>query len=52
MDPNYEFPKIDITGRKFLGQCRLYIGNLVDCTEEELIEMFKPYGEVFDIFFC
>ncbi|XP_025412242.1 hrp65 protein-like isoform X2 [Sipha flava] len=50
MGPTHELPQTDNTERKFLSQCRLYIGNLVDCTEEELIEMFKPYGEVSENF--
>lgn len=50
MGPTHELPPTDTTERKFLSQCRLYIGNLVDCTEEELIEMFKPYGEVSENF--
>lgn len=50
MGPTHELPQTNSTERKFLSQCRLYIGNLVDCTEEELIEMFKPYGEVSENF--
>lgn len=50
MGPTHELPQTDTTERKFLSQCRLYIGNLVDCSEEELIEMFKPYGEVSENF--
>ncbi|CAH1715113.1 hrp65 protein-like isoform X3 [Aphis gossypii] len=50
MGPTHEIPQTDTTERKFLSQCRLYIGNLVDCSEEELIEMFKPYGEVSENF--
>jgi len=50
MGPTHELPTNDSTERKFLSQCRLYIGNLVDCTEEELIDMFKPYGEVSENF--
>lgn len=50
MGPTHELPQTDTTERKFLSQCRLYIGNLVECSEEELIEMFKPYGEVSENF--
>ncbi|XP_050534003.1 hrp65 protein-like isoform X2 [Daktulosphaira vitifoliae] len=48
--PTHELPLNDNSERKFLSQCRLYIGNLVDCSEEELAEMFKPYGEVSENF--
>ncbi|XP_050429825.1 hrp65 protein-like isoform X2 [Adelges cooleyi] len=50
MGPTHELPVNDNKERKFLSQCRLYIGNLVECSEEELAEMFKPYGEVSENF--
>ncbi|EDO38842.1 predicted protein [Nematostella vectensis] len=36
--------------RKFTGRCRLFVGNLIDCDEEEMKEMFKKYGEVAEVF--
>ncbi|KXJ19989.1 Splicing factor, proline- and glutamine-rich [Exaiptasia diaphana] len=36
--------------RKFTGRCRLFVGNLGDCTEDEMKEMFSKYGEVAEIF--
>lgn len=36
--------------RKFTGRCRLFVGNLVDCDEEEMKEMFSKYGEVAEVF--
>ena len=36
--------------RKFTGRCRLFVGNLVSCDEEELSTMFKKYGEVAETF--
>lgn len=36
---------------KFSGRNRLYIGNLTaDATEEELVELFLPYGEITEVF--
>lgn len=36
--------------RKFSGRCRLFVGNLVSCGEEELKGMFEKYGEVAEAF--
>lgn len=36
--------------RKFTGRCRLFVGNLVNCEEAELREMFQKYGEVAEVF--
>ncbi|XP_031552704.1 paraspeckle component 1-like [Actinia tenebrosa] len=36
--------------RKFTGRCRLFVGNLVDCDEQEMKEMFSKYGEVAEVF--
>ena len=36
--------------RKFSGRCRLFVGNLVNCEETELREMFEKYGEVAEVF--
>lgn len=36
--------------RKFTGRCRLFVGNLVDCDEEEMKQMFSKYGEVAEVF--
>lgn len=47
----YDLPAIDMSEKKFSGRNRLYIGNLpADVTEEELVEIFKPYGETSEIF--
>ncbi|KAK3096530.1 hypothetical protein FSP39_001065 [Pinctada imbricata] len=48
MQQMYEGPK---EKRKFTGRCRLFVGNITpDTTEEQFKEMFKPYGEVGEIF--
>ena len=36
--------------RKFSGRCRLFVGNLVSCDEDELKGMFEKYGEVAEAF--
>jgi len=36
--------------RKFSGRCRLFVGNLLNCEETELREMFEKYGEVAEVF--
>lgn len=36
--------------RKFTGRCRLFVGNLGDCGEDEMKEMFSKYGEVAEVF--
>ncbi|XP_026482221.1 hrp65 protein-like [Ctenocephalides felis] len=44
--PVLDLPPLDMAEVKFTGRGRLYVGNLTnDVTEEEIIEMFKPYGE-------
>jgi len=50
--PTLELPPIEVpTETKFSGRNRLYVGNLTgDITDEELREMFKPYGEITEIF--
>ncbi|KAH8353837.1 hypothetical protein KR084_005271 [Drosophila pseudotakahashii] len=50
--PTHELPPIEVpTETKFSGRNRLYVGNLTgDITDEELREMFKPYGEISEIF--
>lgn len=49
--PTHELPPIEAEETKFSGRNRLYIGNLTnDITEEELREMFKPYGEIAEAF--
>lgn len=49
--PAYELPTVDIGEKKFSGRNRLYIGNLSnDITEEEVTEMFKPFGESSELF--
>lgn len=46
----YELPQKDNTEKKFSSRCRLYVGNLVEVTDEEVKEMFKKYGEVNECF--
>lgn len=46
----YDLPQKDNSEQKFSSRCRLYVGNLVDVTEEEVQEMFKKYGEVNECF--
>uniref|UniRef100_A0A336LJK0 CSON007372 protein n=1 Tax=Culicoides sonorensis TaxID=179676 RepID=A0A336LJK0_CULSO len=49
--PKYELPTIEQKEIKFSGRNRLYIGNLTgDVTDEELTELFKPYGEISEVF--
>lgn len=36
--------------RKFSGRCRLFVGNLLSCEDNELREMFEKYGEVAEVF--
>lgn len=46
MGPTYEHPQTDTYEKKFLSKARLKVGNFVNCTEQELIKIFKPYGEI------
>ncbi|XP_037937258.1 protein no-on-transient A-like isoform X2 [Teleopsis dalmanni] len=51
--PTHELPTLETASAepKFSGRNRLYVGNLTtDTTEEDLIEIFKPYGEIGEIF--
>ncbi|XP_057652693.1 hrp65 protein-like isoform X2 [Diorhabda carinulata] len=49
--PTYDLPPLDFTEKKFNGRNRLYIGNIgSEVTEEELVELFKPYGEIAEVF--
>ena len=49
--PTHELPPQDSTEKKFSGRNRLYVGNLTnDVTEEEITQMFSPFGEVSEIF--
>ncbi|XP_050294188.1 hrp65 protein-like [Anthonomus grandis grandis] len=49
--PTIELPPYDLSERKFSVQNRIYIGNITnDTTEEDLIELFKPFGEITEIF--
>lgn len=49
--PTYELPPLDTTEKKFAGRNRLYIGNIPnELTEDELLELFKPYGETSELF--
>uniref|UniRef100_A0ABK9MH69 RRM domain-containing protein n=1 Tax=Glossina morsitans morsitans TaxID=37546 RepID=A0ABK9MH69_GLOMM len=50
--PTHELPAIENTEEtKFSGRNRLYVGNLTnDVTEEELREIFKPFGEIGEVF--
>jgi len=49
--PTTDLPALDLTGVKFSGRSRLYIGNLSnDVTEDTLKEMMAPFGEVGEIF--
>ncbi|XP_049784561.1 hrp65 protein-like [Schistocerca cancellata] len=51
MAPTHDLPPMDTTEKKFSGRCRLYIGNLTaDVTDDEIREMFSPYGEVAEQF--
>ncbi|XP_055635395.1 hrp65 protein-like [Toxorhynchites rutilus septentrionalis] len=49
--PILDIPPIEIEENKFSGRNRLYIGNLTnDVTEDELTELFKPFGDISEIF--
>ncbi|XP_059611623.1 hrp65 protein-like isoform X2 [Phlebotomus argentipes] len=49
--PIHDIPPLDQTEIKFSGRNRLYIGNLTnDVNEEELRQMFAPYGEISEVF--
>lgn len=49
--PMNELPELNFEEVKFSGRNRLYIGNLTnDVTEDELKELFKPYGEISEAF--
>lgn len=49
--PTHDLPNIEAEEIKFSGRNRLYLGNLTnDITEEELTELFKPYGEISEAF--
>uniref|UniRef100_A0A340TBG1 RRM domain-containing protein n=1 Tax=Anopheles minimus TaxID=112268 RepID=A0A340TBG1_9DIPT len=49
--PLLEIPPIEAHDAKFSGRNRLYVGNLTnDVTEEELMEMFRPFGEINEVF--
>ncbi|XP_054088250.1 protein no-on-transient A isoform X3 [Zeugodacus cucurbitae] len=50
--PTHELPPVEATEEpKFSGRNRLYVGNLTnDISENELREMFKPFGEIGEIF--
>lgn len=49
--PTHDLPSVEPAEIKFSGRNRLYIGNLTsDVTEEELKELFKPYGEISEAF--
>lgn len=50
--PTLELPPVEQNEElKFSGRNRLYVGNLTsDVNEEELREMFKPYGQIGETF--
>jgi proline- and glutamine-rich splicing factor len=49
--PTTDLQPLDVSGVKFSGRSRLYIGNLPnEMTEETLKEMMSPFGEVGEIF--
>lgn len=49
--PLLDLPPIDQSEMKFNGRSRLYIGNLTnDVTEEEILNLFNPYGETAELF--
>lgn len=49
--PMLDIPAIEEQELKFSGRNRLYVGNLPnDMTEPELVELFKPYGEIAETF--
>lgn len=49
--PTLDLAPSVVTERKFQNKCRLYIGNVSsEITEEELLELFKPFGESTELF--
>ncbi|CAG9764345.1 unnamed protein product [Ceutorhynchus assimilis] len=49
--PTFDLPPIDLSEKQFNGRSRLYLGNIGnDVTEEDLAELFKPYGETSEAF--
>lgn len=49
--PTYDLPELKNEDIKFSGRNRLYIGNLTnDITESDLVELFKPFGEISETF--
>ncbi len=49
--PTHDIPSIEHQEVKFSGRNRLYIGNLTsDITEDELKQLFEPYGETSEAF--
>ena len=49
--PMHDLPELQLEEVKFSGRNRLYIGNLTnDVTEQELKELFRPYGEISEAF--
>lgn len=47
----YDLPLLDTKEKKFSGRSRLYIGNIpAEVTEEDLNNLFKPYGETSELF--
>lgn len=49
--PTHDIPSVEPEEVKFSGRNRLYVGNLTnDTTDDELKEMFKPYGEISEAF--
>lgn len=49
--PTHDIATVEPEEIKFSGRNRLYIGNLTnDTTEDELNDMFKPFGEVSETF--
>lgn len=49
--PTHDLPEMQCDELKFSGRNRLYVGNLTsDVTEEELKELFRPYGEISEAF--
>ena len=50
--PMIDLPPQENVVRKFSNNCRLWVGNLpLDCTEEEIKDLFKPYGEMDEVYF-
>lgn len=49
--PCHDLPQIDQEEILFSGRNRLYVGNLPnDMTEEQLIDLFEPYGKIAESF--